>query len=758
MKKIIVLSTLLCLSHSAFAGEWDYPLAKTTIATKESAELYLSSLYPDVGTLKFRYQTESLLGNHYNFDVWQNGQYQPQKALVLSTDQSGVVTRVFKSLHNTVERDGVALVAAELESPRRLVANEPPSLSSGDVQSINVQLFDPDLRTMDQLPAPDSAWNDLADYPNQPHYQSVNVEMLQSAGKYYLANERVRQVDATAIQQQDDAKQWVDSGVGLLSAEDVAQWNSDAEILSMEMLDDRFVQLMAFYHLDQSIDYTKQLGFSLFSEPVRFDARGLSSNNSSYYVGPKALLFGVGGSPDALDADVVTHELGHGIHYQIVPDWAYGHSGAIGEGFGDYWAGSHSFRRQYAQGKAFEIDTVFNWDGYFGTRISTRSLWNQRAKYFASAEYRAHESVAGELGDELWSTPLFQALKQAVNEYGQEAFAEFDRIVLESMYGLGRGLKMHDLSESMLYTAKQLYPHRAYDAMLLQQFKQHNLVQEPFKFLLERRFVMPTDPLNVHIQATDRQASLQTVATLQGEAVTFASEKFQQQQWSIALPTTYTCGVKQTLQLESSYQYQPYLAMQSDKQTLSFIVGKPQLATPPVAINSVLKDASIDGTDTVTSGFKSYGLTLDVGNALIDEDFVVRLQLSHPELQELRVTLISPAGTRVELLNQAPSAINGFDDYWVLAHDAILGSLQGEALSGYWRLEVIDYNPGNSGTLIEWGVGRLAGYQCPQPVTNALSPETGGGSTSLLLLLPLAAFAMRRRNLLAIFSLKLKNT
>ncbi|MBF4259812.1 proconvertase P-domain protein, partial [Vibrio anguillarum] len=108
--------------------------------------------------------------------------------------------------------------AAELESPRRLVANEPPALSSGDVQSINVQLFDPDLRTMDQLPAPDSAWNDLADYPNQPHYQSVNVEMLQSAGKYYLANERVRQADATAIQQQDDAKQWVDSGVGLLSA------------------------------------------------------------------------------------------------------------------------------------------------------------------------------------------------------------------------------------------------------------------------------------------------------------------------------------------------------------------------------------------------------------------------------------------------------------------------------------------------------------------------------------------------------------
>ncbi|MDN3684932.1 hypothetical protein QW180_20525 [Vibrio sinaloensis] len=198
---------------------------------------------------------------------------------------------------------------------------------------------------------------------------------------------------------------------------------------------------MAFYHIDESLRYVESLGYSLFDEPVEVDARGLSNNNSSYFYGPKAAMFGVSGSPDAIDADVVIHELGHGVHYQIVPDWGYGHTGAMAEGFADYWAGSASYRKLFKQGSDFEIDTVFNWDGYFGTRVSTRSLWNQRARYFESSEYRAHVSVGGELGDELWSTPLFQTLKQGVEKYGEQAFTEIDTIVLESMFGLGRGMK-----------------------------------------------------------------------------------------------------------------------------------------------------------------------------------------------------------------------------------------------------------------------------------------------------------------------------
>ena len=113
---------------------------------------------------------------------------------------------------------------------------------------------------------------------------------------------------------------------------------SEAALSSVAYDMPEFAQFLAFYHLDHSRQYLSSLGSDLFSEPVRVDGRGLSQDNSAYYLGPKATMFGIAGSPDALDADVVIHELGHGIHYQIVPDWGYGHTGAIGEGFGDYWA------------------------------------------------------------------------------------------------------------------------------------------------------------------------------------------------------------------------------------------------------------------------------------------------------------------------------------------------------------------------------------------------------------------------------------
>ena len=39
-----------------------------------SSDLYLQANYASAGELKFRYQTRSQLGDHYNFDVWVDGQ------------------------------------------------------------------------------------------------------------------------------------------------------------------------------------------------------------------------------------------------------------------------------------------------------------------------------------------------------------------------------------------------------------------------------------------------------------------------------------------------------------------------------------------------------------------------------------------------------------------------------------------------------------------------------------------------------------
>ncbi|WP_250132396.1 propeptide, peptidase, partial [Vibrio crassostreae] len=515
MKKSSLYLALCLASATSSAAEWDYPIGSTVVTTQQEAKAYLENAYPEVGTLRFRYETQSKLGNHYNFDVLIEGEYQQQKSMVLSTNTDQQVLRVFRSLENTVLLNGNPTTAAELEAPRLLEAERPPSLSSGQVVATHVNVFSPDLRTMDRSAPPETLLTDVSQYPNSPSYVQTDVEVLNHSNGIYLTNDRVSQVDATALYSIDP-----DSGAvtnrdasNFLAAEGVTKFTDLADLQNVDWQDTRFPQLMVFAHLDQSLRYISSLGFDVFDAPLEFDGRGLSADNSTYYYGPKATLFGVGGgSPDALDGDVILHELGHGIHYHIVKDWAYGHTGAIGEGFGDYWAGSFSFRTQYenaqTRGQEFEIDTVFNWDGYFGVRNTTRSLWNQRARYFRQAEYRPHESVAGELGDELWSTPLFQALKAAVEQYGELAFKEFDSIILESMYGLGRGVKMHDLAESTLFVAQQLYPNRDYAEILKQKFDVHGLIIEPFKVEVPDHYVDPKKPLTIELYPTLRQAQV----------------------------------------------------------------------------------------------------------------------------------------------------------------------------------------------------------------------------------------------------------
>jgi hypothetical protein len=79
---------------------------------------------------------------------------------------------------------------------------------------------------------------------------------------------------------------------------------------------------------------------------------------------------------DNEDTDVIFHELGHAIHDHINVDWGGGDSGAIGEGFGDYWAISQ--RKQIKNG--FQVDPVkvFEWDGidacWGGRRADMRGM------------------------------------------------------------------------------------------------------------------------------------------------------------------------------------------------------------------------------------------------------------------------------------------------------------------------------------------------------------------------------------------------
>jgi hypothetical protein len=110
---------------------------------------------------------------------------------------------------------------------------------------------------------------------------------------------------------------------------------------------DRFEQVMAYYWVTEAQKYIQSLGFGSTLRPINMESQDVRINqwgvDNSYSWDKKDVLrFGKGGVDDAEDAEVILHEYGHAIQdSQMTPFGGFGASaeaGAIGEGFGDYWA------------------------------------------------------------------------------------------------------------------------------------------------------------------------------------------------------------------------------------------------------------------------------------------------------------------------------------------------------------------------------------------------------------------------------------
>jgi Zn-dependent metalloprotease len=105
---------------------------------------------------------------------------------------------------------------------------------------------------------------------------------------------------------------------------------------------DGFSETMAYYYLDYAQTYIQSLGFNNVNNRQQiFAVNRLKQDNSFYSPNTKEISYGTGGVDDAEDAEVIWHEYGHSVQDNQVPDFGSGsESGAMGEGFGDYLAGS----------------------------------------------------------------------------------------------------------------------------------------------------------------------------------------------------------------------------------------------------------------------------------------------------------------------------------------------------------------------------------------------------------------------------------
>ena len=136
--------------------------------------------------------------------------------------------------------------------------------------------------------------------------------------------------------------------------------------------DDRFEQVMAYFWVTRSQDYTQGLGFDGDEWPLingdqqRVRINQWGADNSFATTHPKdEMRFGKGGVDDAEDAEVILHELGHQIHFSASETFfATVEAGGISEGFGDYWAATVSEWALAQEGLpgAADPECIMDWD------------------------------------------------------------------------------------------------------------------------------------------------------------------------------------------------------------------------------------------------------------------------------------------------------------------------------------------------------------------------------------------------------------
>jgi zinc metalloprotease ZmpB len=204
-----------------------------------------------------------------------------------------------------------------------------------------------------------------------------------------------------------------------------------------------FEAVNVYYHATQAYKRLLELGFSSGSlEQVRLDPHGFQGQDNSHY-SPSGnwISFGDGGVDDAEDADVIWHEYGHAIQYNIVPSWGGGESGALGEGFADYWAGSYSRSLNEWSPSDPEYEWIFNWDGH-NVFWSGRVLNDQRTYPFSNLPIHS----AGQI----WCS----ALMGIRNDLGRDVT---DRLVVKSLYYLGANATAVDNAHAMLQADRDLH-------------------------------------------------------------------------------------------------------------------------------------------------------------------------------------------------------------------------------------------------------------------------------------------------------------
>jgi hypothetical protein len=216
--------------------------------------------------------------------------------------------------------------------------------------------------------------------------------------------------------------------------------SSPAHTFLFDRSSDGFSETEGYYAFDYAERYIQSLGFTNVNNRQQvFSVNRFKQDNSFYSPNSKEITLGLGGVDDAEDAEVIWHEYGHSIQDDQQPGFGPGpESGAMGEGFGDYWAGTVG--AQLSGG--FQDTCLMEWDATFYSATNPPCL----RRLDGTKHYP--EDVAGEVHDdgEIWSAALWQ-IRGAIGA------TRADRLVLQHHFLTGPDPTFNQAADALVTAA-----------------------------------------------------------------------------------------------------------------------------------------------------------------------------------------------------------------------------------------------------------------------------------------------------------------